>query len=1406
MKKTKKILSVFLAVLMILSSVTVGFTAFAADENDSSYSEDTKSEVNGGKTAAAAEEVQPATLEEFYVACATYIEPLYNGDFDNPVINDYTIFDVANIKQAIAECMSVYNRLSDNDKNDGAALVYLAIIDALKEGVASLAENPVYASYTVTYPDGVTPSQVQNIINILDNVIAGGTVDNLLGMSIYDYIMQALGGVLSGDIINTLMQALYPIVLDGVGDLASAASMLKLYLFPKDVARRTLQNYPSAQAAISAAGNDWSKVDWTACTWETKDGKQITDIDSFIDALGTALTGLNPIIKSLLVGDNILDVIIGNPGYEKDILPFLELIGCDRDNGLLTAEEFVSDKNNLIKTLKNIINPLLSRVKEILNGKPVTELLKLVPNLSYVIGNDLLNAGILDLVKPIESYVNVGELLGNAGIDLTNIIATVNNLLAGTGIKLPVLNWAEFAGIGTFTDSAPSLRPSGVRVNIDANPADVLVQLLYYVWDVVKTNDAAIKSLLKDALGDTYATVEPYLNKIFAFSADEIIKLIVDLVSNLNTPDYTADWSFLYKDYKTTSVSLPYNVSAYEMDQTVKILTTALNNGLDILLDGSLINLVGNAVYTDSTVNAVAGLVFSLGADETVNTVLGMFGIDLSKNAIADSLKSEYPAVAAAIRSAGSLANPDTRNWKWNVTNRATFTNALVAVLRPVAPLLDVLLNNGTLNIADAVPFKGSNGYANAVKPLLDALGCNTVPAAKYTSDAKQNADYLIYNIVDPLLKQVDAILANPIAKIAEILPMAANFIGKGGIQFAVENLLYPVTNLVNPVLKIFTDESAIDFIISALGVDFNWNNIQNEIIPLLNNSVLKGIEINGKKYNLTLPNISWATLGGCGTLAGNYISGNANKVVIVLLRYVFKALDANKGAVYSLVGNDATVKQILDNVFKCGADKLIEIVVNILLKMSPVNNAAWSFKDINITSVTFTPNLTRDDFVEGLEKIDPMINELLADFANSDLKSLVTNLVYTNSIVNTLAELIYTNLEKLDIGIDLNQILAMLDVDISTYGVANTISDYKSASKEIAKSAKWSNVKFENINWGFTDGDRTGFVNALTAVLRPLFPVLRAVLSADDLVILDSIRIKGGNGYNTAIVPIAEALGISESSLVSVAAYTEQANSDKLLTSILNPLLDKVEEILASPVNSLAAILPNLAYFVENDGIYNAVTNLIKPVTNILDEIAPIYEINLDLSMLKNIDLASLVNSLISGIEVGGKPLGVKLTNIDLLVLAGRGTVEEYQSVRTYNGSRMTAKRVIADKPAVFVSVLRYIVDNLKANLDAINGLLGGLDISDDILEVINTVLDALVSEDVDSVIELLFDLLLGIGSGEGPAIEEPKTEEAVFEPFVVGNFYWAYWVILAGVIIIVGAIVFAVSRKIKSKSKIDE
>lgn len=1758
--------------------------------------------------------------EEYIANAEKSLSSYYTDNNGTAEIKEFNIFDVSKIKSVIKNVNESYSKLDESYKQDEKTIYYNDIVTKLQNKVNELVGNPKFEKFDVEYPDGVTKEQVDEILKRLDAVVNGPMIEQTLGRPLDKFVMTlASNALFKDDTINKALSALYPQIENAVKDYKNYLGLVGLYVTPKTVSERTAMNdYPAAQKALREAGDSWANVNWSECNWEKADGTKVTDVETFCDALGAGLQGINNALKALLTGESIkalgfITIINGNDGYDKDILPLLEVLGCKT----VPTAEFKSRSNLAANILRDILVPLFNRVQDLLSHNTVSQIVEMLPDISYVMTYNLLKKGVEDLASPLAKFgLDVNKILGDAGIDLTDTMGLINKALSSLDIVLPDINWPEFAGIGEWQSDYPSNRLAGVRNHITADKDDVTVHFVYYLFEALKTNnsvitkligggnpnqtvltvidtvlkcdnkklaqaaftmltaydtpdytwkfdwsktkvdypsgysskdvdklvsvisdivknvvttllndsldgmiankvytgenvskvftavysalqdesvskvlslvtvtgpdgkaskidiskDAVVKLLQKDypkaakalkkaktfkdaeisadawkvkdsesfakalctllspfdsvitallagkdmtvdfagalvikgangynnaikpmldaltcttlsvkdfnaqaakdpsssiynivtpllslvdrvakdpvnavveiapkaalfidnggiqtavkqllsplnnvlkavsivvgtddvydwlftkvinpatglnlkwnnlqnqvvpllnekVLGSlningtklslklpnikwgaiagctasaggpvvkadssvtilkylwktvqtnkseltglikklagskTYKTLSPYINKLLKIDGDKAIEILVNLSKGLDASSFKADWSFLYKDYSPTSVKYPSGVSAKDIDSVVKMLTSAINNALSSLLDVSISSTVSNQIYKNSVINSLAKAVYSLCDNDTASAVFKVLGVDVSKDAVAKSLKKEFPAVSKAVSKAPSLSKLNTNGLDWKVKDKDSFVKAFVAVLRPFENLLSVLLNSGSVSVGGIVGFTGSNGYENSIKPILDVLGCKSVSASKYKKDAEKNSDNLLLNIIDPLLTRLDEILKDPIREAALILPQVSNFISKGGVQKAVENLIYPLTNLAAPILNVVTNDSVFDMLLGLLKVDAKWADIHNDIVPILNKSVLSGIKINSKKLALTLPNINWSALAGCGTLDGNSIKADTASMFMFLVNYVFNALELNKDKIISLVGSNPVVSQIIGNIIKLGPDSFTKIVVNILLRMQTFDNVSWNFKNIGTTRVGYTKNYGKEDYANALTMVDPMIDKLLNELAGASLKPFVAKSLYTNDIVSKLAKLIYTSIENLNIGADLNKVLSLAGINISTKGVASAISDYSSASKEIKNHGKWKDVNFDKINWGFKDGDRKGFVNALAAVLRPLYPALRAVLSGEDLVVLGSISIKGGNGYNTAVIPVLEALGVSEKALVSPSKYAKDADSDKVITNILNPLLDRAEEILQSPVASLAETLPNLAYFVYNGGIKASAENLIAPVTNILKEIDPIYSVNIDLSKLENPNLADLANSILGTVKIDGKPLGIKLSNIDLAKLSGIGRVVDYKSVRTYNGERMTAKRVEADSAAVFISVLRYLVSNIKTNLDAINALLARFNIPENVLGIINQVLDALVSSDIDDVIEMLMDLLFG-GSGDGALAPVTDKASSAADPFNLGNFYWAYWVTLAGFTLLICAILYLISRKLKKKS----
>ncbi len=1260
---------------------------------------------------------------------------------------------------------NVVDRLLGLSKED-VVLTIIKLFNGLKSDGHVADWSRIEAAINTTkvkYPNGVTAKDIDNLINTVSNVV-DAVVPMVLKSTGYKSLQALVAGKLyTPNLINTIAQA-----LKGLAENKQVTDIL-------------------AYVGITLNPADYDK------TWNVKDA------NSFAKALAELVKPFNGVIDALLNGGSIVVAegllgenaitIEGENGYINAIKPLLTVLGCNT-NGIKDGHA----------TVEAILKSLLGRVNEIL-ANPVDEIVALIPQLVNFINKGGIQTFIEELLYPVTRIAApVSALLDENG-DLFSFIFnivkdldavkayipakatwdTIQNyifdILAKIDIKIPINGKNYKLRIPALDLNALGGCGTGNGFKYNANKADAVIIVLRYVWNVVQTNkNSFIIPMLKSVLGNNYKNFGEYIEKALANKDDTVIKAIVDVFKGLDASAHKADWSFLYKNYKATNVKYPNGVTAKDLKQVVEILSIAVNNALEIFLGKSLDDLVPDMIYTESLVKTIAKAIGSLKNNKDLKDIFALLGVDFSK--------VNY-------------------NQKWHVTDKRSFAKALATILSPFNNLLAVLLNAGEFHLEGIIELRGANGYENAIKPLLDVLGCKTVSASKYKSDALKNSNNLLLNILNPLLDRVDVILANPIEEVLNLLPSIANFINKGGIQKFVEELIYPVTNLVRPIVKLVTNDNVFDFALKLLNklgvldVKLSWKKLQNQIIPLVN-TFLTNIKINGKSYKITVPNIDWAVMAGCGKVSGKAIVAKDGDVLLTLLRYVFKVLDANKGMLFNLVGGkNSTIGQIVNNVLKQGADGLAKIVVRILLKLETFDNVKWTFKNIKEIQVKYTEHLGEKEYFEAIGKLDTMIAELLDQFVHISLESVLGDLVYTNNIINTLAKLIYTNIEKVDIGIDLNTVLKVVDLDVSTSGVASILRDYGSASREIGRHAKWSQVNFDSLNWGFKDGNRDGFVNALSAVLRPIQPILRVILSGEDLIVLGSIQIKGGNGYNTAIIPLLEALGVNPSNLVSPQQYAREASTDKVLTNILNPLLDKVEELTHGPIDALTKMLPNIAYFMYNGGVQAIAENLIAPVTNILHEIDPIYSLNLDLSMLGDLDLAGLVNGILSGIKINGQPLGIVLPDIDLSILAGLGKLVTYRSARTYFGKQMDCKKINADQAAVFITVLRYLIKTLQQNLDNIKKLLEGLGLSGDIAKMIAQVLEMLTSMDVDGVIEALMELLFDYNIGNG---EEGPNDESAKNGLAFGEFSWlyqAYWVIFAITVLILIYFLYLLFKK---------
>lgn len=705
----------------------------------------------------------------------------------------------------------------------------------------------------------------------------------------------------------------------------------------------------------------------------------------------------------------------------------------------------------------------------------------------------------------------------------------------------------------------------------------------------------------------------------------------------------------------------------------------------------------------------------------------------------------------------------------------------------------------------------GGNGYESAIIPLLETLMCDGVKTnAQYINDYNKAKDNLLINILNPLFSFVDKLLEKPFDTLTAVLPNLAYFIDNNGIGQLLDNLLSPITQGVLPVLKQYgVDVNAI--IEAVLGkslgakiaelvgvnadISINLNdlsscNIQDYLIPIIN-SLLKDMGIQ-------LPDFKWSTLASHGTQTsfnsaaggqGIRIIAKQGETLIAVLRYISNVLISNANAIKNLIcGIDAvaknkTIVNILTTVFNqiAGAheDDIVKAVFY-LLTQDP-QNSFFDYRDFKYKDYDFSYPSTVD--VDFLTTIGPMLDGLIGGLVEGGLNQMIGGLIYKDDIISSLVCGLYGAVEgvKINDNMNLAELLAQTDIDFTTANVAKLLTDkdygqsYASVAKTIEKAGSWSKVNKDSLHWGVTDRD--SFVHALCAALRPIYGVLDVLLNDGSLGLFKLIYLPGSDGYTSAIVPLMEAFGLYNIKTQYQYRQDMSKEYDAILLDILNPLLDKVEDILNAPLEMLCDILPNLSLFFANDGLLQLIDNLLLPITALLDSLKPIVDVNallkaVGLDIEKEIgklgiapkgfkfdiynlsgtlkpligaeNIVSLLNSVLGMIKIGGSPLGIKLMPIDWYQLASHGELitDEPSQAATF-GARMYVK---ADQSEVLIAVLRYLVNtiNYENNFDTISGLIGGLlgDVSDSVSDIISQVLGMLTGE-TDEVISSLCDLL---------------------------------------------------------------
>lgn len=446
---------------------------------------------------------------------------------------------------------------------------------------------------------------------------------------------------------------------------------------------------------------------------------------------------------------------------------------------------------------------------------------------------------------------------------------------------------------------------------------------------------------------------------------------------------------------------------------------------------------------------------------------------------------------------------------------------------------------------------------------------------------------------------------------------------------------------------------------------------------------------------------------------------------------------------------------------------------------------------------------MSNEDIIPLLESFG--VSGLNGATVSEAIKNLINDNLYTDATVNAVVTAIYPmllkTLQELDIG-DMQWLLDVLDrigldivglvedVGIKLYpsSVANLIDGNRHPEAKTALQNAGTNwdAYDDTVTWNVTDAE--SFAYAVSDALSGFEAVLKTVLTDKDFryekkVIINvlTLDLDAMNVYSKDALPLLELLGCEN--LMSVEEYNTKTTAEDLLVPILLPLLNLIDTVAENPVSSLLELLPKLSYLMEFDlikshlenikidgwiwAIFNAINQSLGSLleeslgSNNLYGILSSVLSNPELELPFEIDLNALsdVNKLIEMVLGMVAPdTNLVLPTIDQAYLASLGTLEQ-----SNNGNILYT----ADKPAVLVSVLRYVLNMVgdQGFMDSLFALIGKLtgteiNLGDDVMNILKG-----LGDNPDGVICALTELFVPYegeqGNGYAATPYQPEGED---------------------------------------------
>lgn len=994
---------------------------------------------------------------------------------------------------------------------------------------------------------------------------------------------------------------------------------------------------------------------------------EVNDVKSFAKELANILTTYaGGLVNWLFFADDFrfakksdrTDTIVidGGLGYEKGLALVLEALGCE-----------LPEK----ATVENILLALASRVEAIL-ADPVNEVIDLLPNLVYFLNANGASVAVNNLLAPVYALLDKLTAFG-VEIDLAGLL----------GFDLKYLSLADILAL--VKD----------KTGLDLSAAEeILVDLCFgkiekakYTYKMVAERKDVITVVLTTAL--LLVQDEDFAAKLEELMGTDLISAITEVFESAPVTYKTPDWYALDEsdiDYDNATIGVIKYAIEYPNNWTEESAKYVADN----------LGAIGDmaAGIIDSNYDSLGALlgdkvdIYTPALLETIQKALGdlIGGLDEDlKNLVNIGLGAADALLGADVQ---GLLNYDVSK----VNDKKSFVAALTGMLMEVEGLVDWLLlgedyeffvddknDNGKYDKGEQIiTLNGGHGYAEGLAIILEALGVENLPDV-YAMEEIDTED-VISGVLTAVFNRVDDILANPVEEVFNILPNVLYFINANGITVAIDNLLGAINALL---IKL-----------EGLGVEL-------DIASFVNCSEIFGVET-----ELALDNI---TMEAVIALVAELTGLNLDKVADVLVGFALGRAQA-----YESVGNEIAFKMYYHDDFAkydmitvlatvaiitltddVNADKIKEMlgedIYQLILNLCNMGEVAvqdfdWQFTDrvgetfsAFETSFEFAGEVYGDIYTEEMAKY---IADNFGDFVNNVIYLLGLDLDGNGEVETDLTGVInglingglYNSENVIAIRDALAGILAKItDLQVNGKVVGGLIADILKTSG-IADIKAVADVKVPEFS-----EDRAQFVDSLCNVLAPLYGILKYVLADADFAFFvnadktDAITLKGAEGYAYGIIPLLELLEC-DGILAPDAYYAAvEADGSVLLTSILNPLLNRVDEIIAAPAEEILGMLPNIIYFINSNGVDTVVKNTLNAVYTLLAAIEPIAKI--DLYEIIGVDLAEidfnwLVNKLLEILENAGYSFTV--SDIDAIAELTVGTLEQYTSLNGKTAYKM--------------------------------------------------------------------------------------------------------------------------------------